>query len=91
VYSYSDNPAVDAPDFYASRKKAQSLLDVGEVVSIMVNGQSALHKITPDQRSSHTKSAITARESEINAGVRDGNLALIRAKVHSWKPMKTAE
>lgn len=86
VYAYSGNPAMDAPVFYASRRKAQSLLDAGDVKPIMVNGQSVLQKITPDRICSYNPSAITAWESEINAGVRDGNQELIRAKIHSWKP-----
>jgi len=86
VYAYSDNPAVDAPVFYASRGKVRSLLDAGEVRPIMVNGRSGLQRRTPDRSCSYTPSAITAWESEIYAVIRDGNLALIKAKVHFWKP-----
>jgi len=87
VYAYSGNPGIDRPVFYLSRRRAGRVLDAGEVVPIVVNGQSVLQKTTPDSRS-NTSSAITAWESEINAGVRDGNLALIKAKVHCWKPTK---
>ena len=85
VFSHLDKPSAGGQLYFASRRKAKSLIAGGEAIVHVMDGVLILQLGCSEPSGPISPCAITARESLINAGVLAGNVFLVRAKLEAWK------